>query len=332
MTTEQLGEFVCSRMAEIDSLLVILNTKKAVRGLFELLKEQAWIAEKGIRLYHLSTLMCGAHRKARLEEMKSLLGKERIICISTQLIEAGVDISFQGVVRSLAGLDSIAQAAGRCNRHGEDELREVSIIRSAEEHLKSLPEIKLAGEQTERLLGEFGRQPALFGHRLLSRKAMETYFYYYYDKIKEKMDYPVPEKGLDLFPLINKNKLSVDRYKSKQQAKPPLEARGAIATVEEYFEVIKNAGKSVIVPYDDTARSIILALNGENGPKQLGDLLRLAQPYTVNMFDQELRRLDRGGNLIYLLQGRVLALHETAYDNAYGVNPAGDGAFMDMIV
>lgn len=326
LSTERLAAFVAERMADIDSLLVILNTKKAVRDLFEYLREQAWVAEGEVKLYHLSTLMCGAHRKARLDEIRALLGKERIICVSTQLIEAGVDISFQGVIRSLAGLDSIAQAAGRCNRNGETgEPREVSIIRSAVESLSSLPEIKLAAEQTERVLGEFKSNPERYGHHLLSREAMALYFFYYYETIKEKMDYPVPKEGLKLFLLLDKNKLSCDRYINKHQAKPPLEAFGAIATVEEHFEVIANAGKSVIVPYNDDAQSIITALNGEAGPSKLGDLLRQAQPYTVNLFDKELRQLDKGQNLRYLLQGRVLALNETAYDKEYGVNPKGDG-------
>lgn len=326
MSTEQLAAFVAERMADIDSLLVILNTKKAVRELFEHLRKQDWVAEGEVKLYHLSTLMCGAHRKARLDEIRALLGKERIVCVSTQLIEAGVDISFQGVIRSLAGLDSIAQAAGRCNRNGETDVpREVSIIRSAVESLRSLPEIKLAAEQTERVLGEFKSNPERYGHHLLSREAMALYFFYYYETIKEKMDYPVPKEGLKLFPLLDKNKLSRDRYKLKHLAEPPLEAHGAIAAVEEHFEVIANAGKSVIVPYNDDAQSIITALNGEAGSSKLGDLLRQAQPYTVNLFDQELRRLDKGQNLHYLLQGRVLALSETAYDKEYGVNPKGDG-------
>jgi CRISPR-associated endonuclease/helicase Cas3 len=63
--------------------------------------------------------MCPAHRLQSLEEIKDCLKKKQlVICVSTQLIEAGIDIDFGSVIRCLAGLDSIAQAAGRCNRNG----------------------------------------------------------------------------------------------------------------------------------------------------------------------------------------------------------------------
>ncbi|WP_398573468.1 helicase-related protein, partial [Staphylococcus epidermidis] len=107
-------------------------------------------------LFHLSTSMCPAHRKDILSDIrKSLTNGERVVCLSTQLIEAGVDISFECVIRSLAGLDSIAQAAGRCNRHGKDDIRNVYIIKSADENLKDLKEISIGADQTKRILQEF---------------------------------------------------------------------------------------------------------------------------------------------------------------------------------
>ena len=99
-----------------------------------------------VPIYHLSTAMCAAHRNKILAEIREKLLKGKIICISTQLIEAGVDVSFQCVIRSLAGLDSIAQAAGRCNRHGEKELQNVYIINHEEEKLDKLKEIKVGKE------------------------------------------------------------------------------------------------------------------------------------------------------------------------------------------
>jgi len=96
-------------------VLVVLNTKAVVKRLYERLSGQ------DIPLYHLSTSMCAAHRNTILEKVRGHLDRrESVVCVSTQLIEAGVDVSFECVIRSLAGLDSIAQAAGRCNRHGED--------------------------------------------------------------------------------------------------------------------------------------------------------------------------------------------------------------------
>mgnify|MGYP001200025341 CR=1 FL=1 len=94
--------------------------------------------------------------------MSKKLGHARVICVSTQLIEAGVNISFGCVVRSLAGLDSIAQAAGRCNRHGERECSDVYIVNVEEENVSKLVDIKEGQECTKRVLDEFKENPHIF--------------------------------------------------------------------------------------------------------------------------------------------------------------------------
>jgi CRISPR-associated endonuclease/helicase Cas3 len=99
------------------SCLVIVNTKKSARRIYEVASELS-----SVELVHLSTHMCPAHRKQRLYEVRERLDAGLpVLCISTQLIEAGVDVDFGVVIRALAGIDSIAQAAGRCNRNGAPE-------------------------------------------------------------------------------------------------------------------------------------------------------------------------------------------------------------------
>jgi CRISPR-associated endonuclease/helicase Cas3 len=111
-TYSELAEFVLVK--HHISTLVIVNTKAAAKSLYNELKK------RNSSVLHLSANMCSAHRDNVINELKRRLsGKERVICVSTQLIEAGVDISFECVVRDIAGLDSVFQAAGRCNRHGE---------------------------------------------------------------------------------------------------------------------------------------------------------------------------------------------------------------------
>jgi CRISPR-associated endonuclease/helicase Cas3 len=93
--------------------LTICNTKDQAQTLFQILKKL------GGQNYHLSTLMCPEHRSQTLKEIREKIKQEKPIkVISTQLIEAGVDVDFPVVYRAMAGLDSIAQAAGRCNRNG----------------------------------------------------------------------------------------------------------------------------------------------------------------------------------------------------------------------
>ena len=107
---------IAVRIASEDCVLAIVSTRKAARELHRLLPPGT---------LHLSALMCGAHRKAVIAHIKARLVAKRagidldpLRVVSTQLVEAGVDIDFPVVFRALAGLDAIAQAAGRCNREG----------------------------------------------------------------------------------------------------------------------------------------------------------------------------------------------------------------------
>jgi CRISPR-associated endonuclease/helicase Cas3 len=112
---EEIVRFILDKFHDRGNCLVIVNTKGWARKLYELCKDEV----AGGTLYHLSTNLCPAHRKKILAEVIRRLDKENplpVLCISTQLIEAGVDVDFSCVVRFLAGLDSIIQAAGRCNR------------------------------------------------------------------------------------------------------------------------------------------------------------------------------------------------------------------------
>lgn len=328
----ELVEFMAEKESEVGQFLVILNTKSAARKLYEQLAATAWVQGEGYRLYHLSTNMCAAHRTDVLEQVKQgLADGDKLICVSTQLIEAGVDISFKCVIRSLSGLDSIAQAAGRCNRHGKEPLSYAYIIKSADEHLASLLEIRVGASQTERLLYEFEQNPDFFGGDLLSAKAMETYFSYYYEAIKGELDYPVKELDQSLYSLMGANKTYWSAYKNKHRRLPGTESRAAIATVEQYFEAISTPATAVLVPYNEEARELILTLNGDLDTKQLTDYFRRLQPYLVNMFAPERKKLEQNGDLYPLLNGQVVALREVAYTEQYGVDVSGDGVWLDAI-
>ncbi|GAF06942.1 CRISPR-associated helicase Cas3 [Paenibacillus pini JCM 16418] len=280
--------------------------------------------------------MCAAHRKEVLSGEYGVIPRlakgKRIICVSTQLIEAGVNISFDCVVRSLAGLDSIAQAAGRCNRHGKDKVRNVYIIRSSDEVLTNLPEILIGAEKTERVLQEFKDDPGSLGNDLLSSKAMSRYFEYYFNDIGDKMHYLIPKLEQNLFDLMDRNRYYVDAYKKKHSCKPEVVNHYAIATAEKYFEAISTNATPVIVPYGEEGRELILDLNGEIEPGEMSELLRKAQQYTVNIYDYELRTLEKNGDVRPLLHGHVLALREPAYSDDFGVESKGEGAWEPMMI
>ncbi|MGP0575510.1 CRISPR-associated helicase Cas3' [Paenibacillus peoriae] len=322
---EKIGDFLQEQMDEVNNALVILNTKRAVRKLYQQLKAADWVRVQEIQIVHLSTNMCGAHRKDVLSGEHGVirtLGRKRVICISTQLIEAGVNISFECVIRSLAGLDSIAQAAGRCNRHGRDLLRKVYVIRCADEVLTRLPEIRIGGEMTMDVLREFREQP----EQLLSAKAMRLYFEKYFAMVKQKMQHPIPELEQNLFDLINANTYYKDSYCKRNKIQTDLKNTTAIATAERYFEAIQSHATPVLVPYGRGAE-LILDLNGEWAPgsDKLGDLLREAQLYTVNIYKHELDELHKNGDVYPLLHGQAWGLSDSAYSLEYGLTMENEG-------
>lgn len=117
---DELGQIIYQQARKNGNCLAIVNLKKEAREIFQCLERLDVNHE--FELIRLSTAMCGRHRTDCLNRIGALLdpgNPKPVICVSTQLIEAGVDISFACVVRAMAGLDSIMQAAGRCNRNGE---------------------------------------------------------------------------------------------------------------------------------------------------------------------------------------------------------------------
>ena len=147
-----LSRLVNEKIKGVNSILIILNTKKAVRDLYSEIKCNC---NDDIDIIQLTTYMCPMHRLEVIEEIKKRLTNEsdkKIVVISTQLIEAGVDISFEMVIRSLTGIDGIMQAAGRCNRNGEKNISEVYMIEYQDENTNSLRDINKAKEATQEVL------------------------------------------------------------------------------------------------------------------------------------------------------------------------------------
>lgn len=117
-------------MLEEKQALTVVNTKDDAKELYSIL------SKKSENVYHLSTYMCSAHRKIILNKVKEkLANNESCYLISTQLIEAGVDIDFSLVLRAMAPLDSIVQAAGRCNRENKLDKGKVIVFTPQENKL-----------------------------------------------------------------------------------------------------------------------------------------------------------------------------------------------------
>ncbi|MFZ7101872.1 MAG: CRISPR-associated helicase Cas3' [Peptococcaceae bacterium] len=322
MNNEQLAAWLSADVPEWGSTLVVLNTKTVVKELYKRLKGGP------LPVYHLSTTMCAAHRKKRIGEIRELLkAGTPFICVTTQLIEAGVDISFSCVIRSLAGLDSIAQAAGRCNRHGEAPLRDVYVIDHEEERLSNLPEIETGRGITAKILARFKKKPEKYEGSLLSEKAMNEYFQFFYRKMEVDLNYYVQEVEKDMTKLLmahTKENSYVTHYQKKKGQVFPLVLTGSYKTAADCFHVIEQKTTSVIVPYG-AGKELIARLNSSERIGDLTQFFRQAQQYTVELYSQECKQLKKQGALAEHLDGMIYEVKENWYSNEYGVDLQGEG-------
>ncbi|MBW4084012.1 CRISPR-associated helicase Cas3' [Paenibacillus sp. S150] len=321
-TNETLTAFIADRLETKRSLLIILNTKSVVKDLYQLLQGSLDTA-----VYHLSTSMCAYHRKQILAEIRDRLkNQEKLVCISTPLIEAGVDVSFECVIRSLSGLDSIAQAAGRCNRHGEDPLQQVYVIDHAQENLVHLQEVRKGKEITRQMLVDLRHKETAHGGHLLSVAAMQYYFQRFYQEVEPLLEFNIKELRLRMTDLLfasPQDNRYFQEYCQNKPPRPPIFLVNSYRTAAEYFEVIDNRSISVVVPYGE-GKDIIAALNGAERIEDFGRLLRKAQQFTVNLFPYEVEELDNNGGLATCLDGQMRVLKEGAYNDEYGVNVNND--------
>lgn len=322
MNNSQLADWINSNAGTWESTLVILNTKSVVKALYEQLKDGA------LPVYHLSTSMCAAHRKDILSEIRTLLDeKVPFICVTTQLIEAGVDVSFKRVIRSSAGLDSIAQAAGRCNRHGEASVQDVYIIDHIDERLSMLKEIKTGKEITENLLARYKKKTAEYDESLLSQVAMDEYFEHYYQRMQADLNYYIPQVDKDMTKLIMATRGETDYVSAynRKNTNFPLILPGSYKTAADYFQVIDQLTTSVIVPYGEEGKEIIAKLNSVERIEDLSKLLKKAQQYTVNLYTQSLRHLKQENAIVPHLEGMIYEVRENWYSDDYGIDLKGKG-------
>ena len=185
-TADNVADFLHLLSEDCRTILCIVNTKKAAFEVFKSAKNL--FEDEEIILVHLSTNMCPEHRANVIKKMKDDMKKgKRVLCISTQLIEAGVDISFETVVRSLAGTDSIVQAAGRCNRNAERDIGYVYIVNISNEYenVSSLKSIQKGKSATIGLLKRIEKKPDEY-EDLLDLNAIKKFYINYYRNFEKK--------------------------------------------------------------------------------------------------------------------------------------------------
>lgn len=287
-------------VAPHSSALVIVNTRRHARELFE----AACVRFPERPVFHLSAQMCPKHRTEILDIVKGLLhfGKPCLL-VSTQLIEAGVDIDFPCVFREMAGADSLAQAAGRCNREGKlPEPGNVFFFESAETY--SLPGFlaAAAAKGTEVIsLPEFADDP-------LSPELVTRYFellYRFYGDSPQGLDRLSVLTNL-IPPAMPASRDDFLVYKFR--------------TLGEQFHLISEPSIQVFVPYGDEGRRLCEKLRGTYATGEQRQIVRKLQRYAVSLRGPEPR--DEDGNLIAeLVHGTwwVLTSLDQYYDKNFGI-------------
>lgn len=319
-SNEEVAALALEEAKKAKSCLVIVNTKKSAQALFQLCRSQS-----DLPIYHLSTNMCPAHRRAILNEIRQRLkAKELLLCISTQLIEAGVDVDFGAVIRSVAGLDSIAQAAGRCNRNGLRDVGHVHVVNLSEERVDMLKDIACGQRVTERLLDEFEKESARFDNDLLGPAAIECYFNYYFAERRGEMDYPVGSKVLGhddtLLNLLATNSKAEEEFRRCQTKPFNLYLRQSFMAAAKAFKSIDAPTRGVIVPYGQDGEDLINELKGAYLVEKQFDLLRKARQYTVNIFPRDLQKLLESGAAREIQEGiDILYLDSRYYYEDFGL-------------
>jgi len=277
-------------LADADRVLAIVNTRGHARVLFKALPD----AEEN---FHLSASMCPAHRRRVLQQVKARLSGDRPVrLISTQVVEAGVDVDFPIVYRAMTGIDSIAQAAGRCNRSGTLEgLGRTYLFES--EH-----------ERSERYFRETAQVAAQVLERHpdpLGLDAVRRFFEIYYWQHRPADGQPWDTKG------IHAQLRSGDRKE--------LPFLFQLRSVANDFHLIESDQVAVIIPFDETAKHWVDELRTPAIPIHR-QMLRGLQPYTVQIYTSEFRKHAAEFEPLRDGQFHLLICPELRYSNNFGLN------------
>ena len=311
---EEAAKFCTQQYQENGTLLLVVNTKQAALTMFQKLKERNGASAT---VLHLSTNMCPVHRRTVIQQMREQLETQQpLICVTTQLIEAGVDISFRCVVRSMSGLDHAAQAAGRCNRNGEYDCCSVYLIQLEEEKLAAaLKQIEKEQEITKKILFFHEKED------LLHPQIMQNYFEGYLTTFQNQFSYPLPDSDHEtLLRLLSTNSNNAKRAEAQMHGSLPLRLKNhmqAFRTAGKKFQVIAEQTTDILVPYG-AGEELILDLNGKLYENAFPKLLRKAQQYLVSVYSGTLKALEAKDALIQLESG-VLALKSGFYSSEQGI-------------
>lgn len=312
----QSDEEIVKRLTEHSQFLCIVNTRPHASRLYQALRltrgrrpgrpvddsSNNPLSDHGANgLFHLSTFMCGQHRHDTLEEIRQRL-RDNQPCqvISTQLIESGVDVDFPVVFRALTGIDSIAQAAGRCNREGKQQTGDVVVFEPTDIKLKGYLR-SIADSAAELIAGQNSEDLDL-----LDLDIVQQYFQLHYHKHRggnsRKDDGWDKRDVMSCFP-SPMNKMHFN-----------------FRTAAERFRWIEDTSKTVFVPYLEGAQLIEHLREIGSDPRhttELRRLLRRLQRYSIGLYTNVFNAMVRT-DIEILESGYAVLVNTTCYDKNVG--------------
>ncbi len=259
---------ISTRVFPLRQVLIIVNTRRDAREIFEFLLQNH--QDEGA-IFHLSTFMCPKHREQTLKIIRKRLSPN-MPCkvVSTQLIEAGVDIDFPVVYRAVAGLDSIAQAAGRCNREGTLDYGKVFVFKG--ENLPPPGHLRQSAESGVKTLQSFKEDP-------LCLDAIASYFDDFFWK-------RVGIHGMDKKNIVERLSVhpnGIDKIPFKDVAKD--------------FSIINQPSKAIIIPFEHEGALLVEKLHDKYYFPNRDDFKK-AQRLSVQVMDKVLDLLVGAGSVI----------------------------------
>lgn len=273
-------EALAERLNAQKQVLCIVNSRKSAQAVYQLLEPEG--------SFHLSTLMYPAHRKTALNEIKQRLQNgQPCRVVSTSLIEAGVDVDFPAVFREEAGLDSILQAAGRCNREGKNPSEE-SVVTIFQGETAPSPLFKTAIGVGQDTLNRF-EQP----------DSSEAIQYYFRSLLYIKGPDALDKEGI---------------LKLMEDASMPFR------TIAEHFRLIDNDTKTVYIPLGEGEQLVQRLRSGERSRA----LFRELGQYGVSIYSTHFKALYEAGDLDVLDDGAAILTHLDLYSSNTGLSLNAD--------
>lgn len=268
-------EAIAERLTHYNKVLCVVNTRKDAQEIFSRLPKEGL-------LLHLSRMMCAKHIRETIDTIKKALLSEEypiIRIISTQLIEAGVDIDFPVVFRQEAGLDSILQAAGRCNREGRQDKGDVFVFRL--------------------------NKPLPIGYISHASDAQKS--------LSKASDWFSPQTMIDYFIQLYHRTTTFDKAKIEEYLYKPFGFY--FETAAHKFKLIESQGKSIVVNWGKSIE--LIEQLKKSGPDY--NLMKALGQYTINIHDRDFCSLVKVGLIETVIEGVYLLPDREQYDEKTGL-------------